>query len=85
MRSIRTKAFKKLFVRLPTHIQKQATADYEVFKHNPGYPGLCFKRIDSQLPIYSVRIGMNYRAVGMMENNVIRWYWIGSHEDYNKL
>lgn len=42
MRSIRTKAFKKLFARLPAHIQKQATADYEVFKRNPGYPGLCF-------------------------------------------
>jgi hypothetical protein len=85
MRSIRTKAFKKLFARLPTHIQKQATADYEVFKRNPGYPGLCFKRIDPKRPLYSVRIGLDYRAVGIMENDVIRWYWIGSHEDYNKL
>jgi hypothetical protein len=85
MKSIRTKAFKKLFARLPAPIQKQATADYEVFKRNLSYPGRCFKRIDPEKPIYSVRIGMDYRAVRVMEKDMIRWYWIGSHEDYNKL
>ena len=83
--SIRTKSFKKLFARLPTHIQKQATEDYKIFRRDPGYPGLHFERISSNRPIYSVRIGLNYRAVGEMNNNVMKWYWIGSHEDYNKL
>lgn len=73
MRSKRTKQFHKLFARLPLHIQQEAIEAYQRF------------RVDPQGPIYSVRIGRSYRAVGWYESFVIRWYWIGSYEDYNNL
>jgi mRNA-degrading endonuclease RelE of RelBE toxin-antitoxin system len=85
VRSIRTKAFKKLFDKLPKHVQDQADATYELFRKDPFYPSLCFKRIHASRPVYSARIGSDYRVVGLLENNTIRWYWIGSHEDYNRL
>ncbi len=37
------------------------------------------------MPIYSVRISIDYRAVGIVKNNEIIWYWIGGHSDYDKL
>jgi hypothetical protein len=40
--------------------------------------------VHSSEPIYSVRISLNYRAVGVIEGDVIIWYWIGSHADYEK-
>jgi hypothetical protein len=43
-----------------------------------------FKQVHSSEPIYSVRISLNYRAVGVIEGDVIIWYWIGSHADYEK-
>lgn len=85
MRSIRTKQFHKLFAQLPSQIQEQAKAAYQTFKENPYHPRLHFKCISPQHPIYSVRIGYNYRALGRLEENTITWFWIGSHEDYNKL
>jgi hypothetical protein len=85
MRNRRTKQFHKLFARLPAHIQEQAREAYQLFSKDPYHPSLHFKQIDPQEPIYSVRIGRGYRAVGRREDNTIIWYWIGSHEDYNKL
>jgi hypothetical protein len=35
--------------------------------------------------MYSVRIGLHYRAVGLLEDDVMLWFFIGSHEDYNHL
>lgn len=85
MKNRRTKEFHKLFARLPRNIQEQAKAAYRRFKVDPYYPGLHFECIDSQESIYSVRIGIHYRAVGIWEGDTIYWFFIGSHEDYNHL
>ncbi len=37
------------------------------------------------MPIYSVRIGLDYRALGVREGDDIVWFWIGSHADYDRL
>jgi hypothetical protein len=31
-----------------------------------------------------VRIGDRYRAIGLREGDVIAWFWIGTHEQYNR-
>jgi hypothetical protein len=31
-----------------------------------------------------VRIGDHYRAVGLRERDVVAWFWIGTHEQYNR-
>ena len=31
-----------------------------------------------------VRIGNHYRAVGLREGDVVAWFWIGTHEEYNR-
>lgn len=85
MRSRRIKSFRKLFARLPWQVQQDAIIAYNMFRDDPYHPSLHFKQIDPLDSIYSVRIGRSYRAIGRYENGVILWYWIGSHEDYNKL
>ena len=35
--------------------------------------------------MYSVRIGLRYRALGVKTPDGVLWYWIGSHADYDKL
>ena len=54
-------------------------------KLNNHHPGLHFKQIHYTKQIFSVRIGFSYRALGIIENDTIIWFWIGSHEDYNNL
>jgi len=35
--------------------------------------------------VYSVRVTIAHRAVGLLENDKITWFWIGSHADYDRL
>ena len=85
MKSRLTRGFRKRFDRLPTDIQEQAKAAYRLWKVDPYYPSLQFKRIDPEEPIYPVRIGLHYRAVGIREGDTILWYFIGTHAEYDHL
>ncbi len=33
--------------------------------------------------VYSVRIGLGYRALGVLEGSTVTWFWIGSHAEYD--
>jgi hypothetical protein len=56
-----------------------------MWKENSHHPSLHYKQIHQKEPIFSVRIGLSYRALGIKEDEVMIWFWIGSHEEYNNL
>jgi len=78
MKSVTTPRFKKAFEKLPINIQSRARASYLIWKENPHHPGLHYKQIHNSAPIYSVRIGLAYRALGRLENETMIWFWVGS-------
>ena len=77
--------FWKCYRALPEDIRQQAKEAYALFQRDPWYPSLRFKRVHSSLPVYSVRVSKDYRAVGILNEERIVWFWIGSHSDYDKL
>jgi hypothetical protein len=85
MKSRTTAKFRKAFDRLPAVIQQQAKQAFQTWKKNPWYPSLRFKQVHQSLPIFCVRIGIDWRAVGIQSGDEIVWYWIGSHNNYNNL
>ncbi|MFP4548822.1 MAG: hypothetical protein ACLFQM_11880 [Fidelibacterota bacterium] len=85
MKSKTTNKFWKCYRELPAGIKKQAKETYSTFQNNPDYPGLNFKKVHNKLPIFSVRISRDYRALGIKQENTIIWYWIGSHNDYERI
>jgi mRNA-degrading endonuclease RelE of RelBE toxin-antitoxin system len=85
LRSRTTRRFRKAFSRLPKPVQERAREAYRRFVENPDHPGLRFKQVHPTEPIYSVRIGRNYRALGVREDDAMIWFWIGSHADYDDL
>jgi mRNA-degrading endonuclease RelE of RelBE toxin-antitoxin system len=85
VRSRTTERFRRTLVNLPPQIRAQAREAYRHFQNDPAYPSLHFKQVHSSLPIYSVRIGKGYRAVGQRDEKGILWFWIGSHAEYDKL
>ncbi|HHO56720.1 MAG TPA: hypothetical protein ENK21_10050 [Trueperaceae bacterium] len=85
MQSRATKKFWKAYARLDTITKKQAKSSYRLFKENPKHRSLNFKKIHNSLAIYSVRINLNHRALGILSNNEITWFWIGAHSNYEKL
>jgi len=80
-----TNKFREAFAELPADVQEQARQAYRLFIENPYHPSLQFKSIHPTRPIYSVRVGLNYRAVGTRDGDEIIWYWIGSHAEYDRL
>jgi hypothetical protein len=80
-----TERFRKAFSILPKEIQVQAKEVYEQFMRDPFYPSLHFKRVHSTKPVYSARINIEYRAIGIQNENEMVWFWIGSHNEYDKL
>jgi len=80
-----TEKFRTLFAMLPSSIKSQAKQAYLQFTKDPYHPSLQFKRVHSSKPIYSVRVNVDYRVVGVVKENEIIWFWIGSHSVYDKL
>jgi mRNA-degrading endonuclease RelE of RelBE toxin-antitoxin system len=85
MKSVVDARFRKAFRYLPPHIRKQARAAYKFFKEDPYHPSLHFKRVGRDLPIYSARVTLDYRVIGLRDGDTIVWLWIGSHDEYERI
>jgi hypothetical protein len=77
--------FLDCFARLPVEVRRQARTAYRLWKTSPWHPSLAFKRVSSDEPVYAVRVGLGWRALGLMEDGDVTWIWIGSHSDYDRL
>lgn len=85
MGSRTTRQFWRLFSHLPADAQRDAKRSYRLFRTNPGHPSLHFKKLEGEDDIYSVRIGLGYRALAVMNKDRVVWYWVGSHHEYDRL
>ncbi len=81
MKHFAAASFWALYSQLPAEIRQLADKNYELLKANPRHPSLQLKRIQE---LWSVRVGKNYRAIGIDATDGIQWIWIGSHADYDK-
>ena len=79
------KNFWKLYKKLPKDIREIAKKQYNIFSNDPYHASLHFKSVHTNKPIYSARVTKDYRTLGILNKNIIIWFWIGSHRDYEKL
>jgi hypothetical protein len=73
MSSRTTRRFRELFSALPAHVQWQARETCRLFRQNPQHPGLRLKRIRTEPPLYSARVGIGYRAVAVRDGDTMTW------------
>lgn len=85
MKARATPKFWKLYAQLPETIQRRARKVYQLWRANPHHPSLHFKRVDNEEPIYSVRVGEDYRVLGYLKGDTVVWFWIGDHDEYDRL
>ena len=85
MRSRATPRFWAAYRALPAEIRDLARKAYRLFRENPRHPSLQFKRVHASDPIYAVRVSLGYRALGLLEGDEIVWFWIGSHDQYDRI
>ncbi|AFW94211.1 MULTISPECIES: hypothetical protein [Nostocales] len=85
-----TRRFWKCYDELSPQVQETADQCYELLKADPFHPSLHFKKIGKKY--WSVRAGLDYRALGVEVESGISWFWIpterfaiGTHAEYDKL
>ncbi len=74
--------FWKFYGELPKAIQELADENFELLKRNPRHPSLHFKKVGR---MWSVRVGIHYRAAAVESDSDIVWFWIGHHSEYDRL
>jgi hypothetical protein len=71
------------FDRLPAEVQASAREKYHFWQRDPFHPPLQFKPLLGN--VWSVRIGSSHRALARRNGDLVVWFWIGTHEEYNNL
>ena len=85
MNSFLLPQFLVLYRVLPENVRRQARQAYALFQQDPNHPSLRFKQVHPIRPVFSARVGLHYRVVGLRDGTDIHWFWIGSHADYDRL
>ena len=73
------------FSQLPKDVQNLAEKNHDLLKSDSRHPSLRLKKVGKSKQLWSVRVGMNHRALGVEKPKGIVWFWIGTHAEYDKL
>jgi hypothetical protein len=82
MRHFASARFWVAYARLPEPVRELADKNYALLKQNPQHPSLQFKKVGR---LWSVRVGLRYRALAAETDGDLVWFWIGSHADYDAM
>ena len=85
MKSRATAGFWAAYNELPSEVRNAAQKAYRLFRDNPSTTASSSRRFTTGNPSTSVRVTGAYRAVGLLENDEVTWFWIGSHAAYDRL
>jgi hypothetical protein len=77
-----TARFRKCLEGLPTPIQELSRQCFRLLKDNPQHPSLHFKKVGK---FWSVRVGINHRALAVKDVKYFIWVWIGTHDEYERM
>ena len=77
-----TPRFWRCYRGVPAEIRRLADRSYSLLKTDPAHPSLHLKKTGS---LWSVRVGLHYRALATEVEGDLVWFWLGSHADYDRL
>ena len=77
-----TSRFRKCFENLPEPVKNVSKRNFNLLKANPSHPSLHFKKVGK---VWSVRAGLNYRALAVEDDEDFIWVWIGTHDEYERM
>lgn len=77
-----TAGFWRRHAALPVEVRALADKNFELLKSDPRHPSLHFKQAGRY---WSVRVGIGWRALALRSADGLYWFWIGSHNDYDRL
>jgi hypothetical protein len=81
-KSSTTPDFWDSYSRLSPETKRRARAVYRMWRANPRHPSLSFKKVGE---LWSIRIGGGFRALAVLQADTFFWFWIGTHDEYERL
>ena len=81
-RSHASNEFWDLYNRLARNLQVAADKQFALFRRDPTHPSLHLKPVGE---LWSARINEAYRVLAVREGDIFYWFWIGSHDEYERL
>ena len=85
MRHFALPRFWRHYRQLPKDVRQLADKNFAVLQADPQHPSLHFKRVGRSKQLWSVRVGMHYRALAVEKPEGMVWFWIGTHAEYDRL
>lgn len=82
MKSETLPSFWKNYAKLDKTTKIQARKTFFLWRENPFHPSLHFKCVNSKENIWFVSVSKSYRAIGVLDDDTLTWFWIGNHDDY---
>jgi hypothetical protein len=67
---------------LPPEVKTLADKNFHLLKTSARHPSLRFKQVGR---FWSVRVGISWRAIALASDDGFDWFWIGSHDEYERL
>ena len=67
---------------LPEETKKLADKNFELLKSDPRHASLRLKKVGL---FWSARVGLHYRALAKDRTEGLVWFWIGAHDEYDRL
>ena len=83
MKSSTTPDFWDSYRALPQNVRDLARKTYQLWQANPDHGSLRWKPLAPGL--CSVRVGMQYRALARVRRDTAYWFWLGTHNDFDKI
>lgn len=63
-------------------MQELADAAFALLERDPRHPSLHFKKVGR---FWSARVGAHHRALAVQSDDDLLWFWIGRHDEYDRL
>ena len=83
MKSLTNRRFWEAYRRLPQTVRRDARRTYRLWIRNSRLPSLHFKKVGK---VWSIRIGnTSYRALADVQGDTVYWFWIGPHDEYERI
>lgn len=76
-----------LFDALPERIRVTAKKTFKLLCDDPSHRALRFKKMRSRhkgRDCFEVSITKKYRAVAYVDGDTYYWFWIGTHNDFDR-
>lgn len=84
MNSATLPSFWDAYGKLDLNLRGKARKAYRLWSDDPFHPSLRFKCINREESVWSVRLSRGVRALGILEDNTVTWFWVGGHDEYER-